>query len=116
MSAPTDEKTSAPAVLAVPLVLKALRTQWMERLTPALVDSGLLSDLIGMIAEYAAVYPLRWNVSDRAVRVVLSGPFDEDGCSRTMNVENLDYTQGTDSQSCRGCDCDGPEERPRDMG
>jgi hypothetical protein len=57
------------------------RTRWAERLTPALSES-LLSDLIGVIADYAA--SLRWSATAHAPRIRLSDPLDEDGCSRTI--------------------------------
>jgi hypothetical protein len=69
MSAATDQKVTAPA--ASPPAMKALRTQWMDRLIPALHGSGLLSDLVGMIAEYAAVYPLMERVGSRRSRAAV---------------------------------------------
>src|SRR4051794_30347948 len=86
----TPCQTIAAEVKSAPPVMKALRAKWSARLTPALVGSGLLSDLIGIIAEHALTCPLRWSPRCLGHRVQLMGPLDEDGCSPTVFIEKYD--------------------------
>jgi hypothetical protein len=82
-------------VVAVPTaaVLKNVRAIWVERLNSALLSSALLPELIGVVADYAASRPPRWSASLRAPRVRLCNPLDEDGCSRTIDIEKYSRTR-----------------------
>jgi hypothetical protein len=68
---------------------RSLRSKWIDRLSPALSVS-LLADLIGVIADYAAPHPLRWSATRHAPAVKLTGPLDEDGCSRQLSFRTGD--------------------------
>jgi hypothetical protein len=69
------------------------------RLSPALKSSGLLPELIGICAEYAA-HPLRWSATVRAPRALLSGR-DDDRCSRVLVYEKYD-SQRADHKDTTG--------------
>jgi hypothetical protein len=58
----------------------------MGRAADSSAGGGLLPELIGLIAEYAAGCFLRWSASQRAARMLLSVPLDDEGCSRTVAI------------------------------
>jgi hypothetical protein len=64
------------------------RKRWTERLTPAL-SGVLLSDLIGVIADYAGPHPLRFSAEHRGPRTRLLPPHDSDGCRRSVQFYTM---------------------------
>jgi hypothetical protein len=86
-----SEQMSSSAIVAdakAPVSRAAARKRWAERLTPAL-SGVLLSDLIGVIADYAAPHPLRFSTEHRGPRTRLLPPRDSDGCSRTVQFYSM---------------------------
>jgi hypothetical protein len=83
----TDQKARAHSHLTIP---EEVRERWVGRLNPALSGSGLLPELIGVIADYAANCLPRWGFLPRSARIRPFGPVDEDGCSRTADVQPHD--------------------------
>jgi hypothetical protein len=78
----------------VPRQTAARRSGWIDRLSPSLVDGGLLPELIGLIADYATALPLRWSPTLLGYCVSLTGVPDEDGCTREVSFNEV-YPTGT---------------------